>query len=59
VLILVAVTYAVLQVLEYFDTLKLDDVKKQRASFWFMVITIVVALTIICVSIFALAGKLF
>ena len=58
VLMLVAVTYAVLQVMDYFDMLKLDDKKKQKSSFWFMIISVVVALTIICVGIFVLAGKL-
>ncbi len=58
VLMLVAITYAVLQVMDYFDMLKLDDKKKQKSSFWFMIISVAVALTIICVGIFVLAGKL-
>lgn len=58
VLIIVAVAYTVLQVVDYFDTLKIDDVKKQKSQFWFMVVTVVLSLVIVCVSIFALAGKL-
>lgn len=59
VLMIVALAYTVLQVLDYFDALKTKDEKLQKQTFWFMVVSAVVAIAIVCISIFALAGKLF
>ena len=59
VLMIVALAYPVLQVLDYFDALKTKDEKLQKQTFWFMVVSAVVAVAIVCISIFALAGKLF
>lgn len=59
VLMIVALVYTVLQVLDYFDALKTQDDKLKKQTFWFMVVTAVVALTIVCIGIFALCGKLF
>ena len=59
VLMIVALAYTVLQVLDYSDALKTKDEKLQKQTFWFMVVSAVVAVAIVCISIFALAGKLF
>ena len=59
VLMIVALAYTVSQVLDYFDALKTKDEKLQKQTFWFMVVSAVVAVAIVCISIFALAGKLF
>ncbi len=59
VLMIVALVYTVLQVLDYFDALKTQDDKLKKQTFWFMVVTAVVALAIVCIGIFALCGKLF
>lgn len=59
VLAIVSLVYTILQVLDYFDSLKIDDKSKQKQAFWFMVISAIVMLAIVCVTIFALAGKIF
>ena len=59
VLAIVSLAYTILQVCDYFDTLKLNDKSKQRHSLWFLVASAVVTIVIVCVTIFALAGKLF
>ena len=59
VLAIVSLVYTILQVLDYFDSLKIDDKSKQKQAVWFMVISAIVMLAIVCVTIFALAGKIF
>ena len=59
VLAIVSLAYTVLQVCDYFDALKVNDEERQKHTFWFMVAAAVVTLVIVCVTIFALAGKLF
>lgn len=59
VLAIVSLAYTVLQLCDYFDALKADDQGRQKHSFWFLVASAVVTIVILCVTIFALAGKLF
>lgn len=59
VLAIVSIVYTILQVGDYFDALKVDDTKRQKQTFWFMVASAIIALVIVCVTIFALTGKLF
>lgn len=59
VLTIVSLVYTILQVLDYFDALKIGDRNKQKQAFWFMVVSAVVMIAIVCVTIFALAGKIF
>ena len=59
VLAIISLVYTVLQVLDYFDALKVEDQARQKQTFWFMVASAVVAIIIVCVTIFALANKLF
>ena len=59
VLALVSIVYTIMQVGDYFDALKVNDESRQKQTFWFMVASTVIALVIVCVTIFALTGKLF
>ena len=59
VLAIVSIVYTILQVGDYFDALKVNDAGRQKQTFWFMVASAVIALVIVCVTIFALTGKLF
>lgn len=56
-LVAIAVGYTVLQVIEYFKVM--NDEKEGKKQLTLLIITVVVALVIICLAILTFTGKLF